>query len=225
MHRNPLGNNKGELAKAATALQHFVQSVVENGAGPLTGSVTYAEDRLGKIGDPEKTINRIIWESTAAAGTTGFVTGLGGVITLPVAIPANIAGTLVINARMIGAIAYLRGYDLNDPYTQTVLMLVVAGTSAQDALALVGMRLGQELTLQAIRQIPITLIREINKKAGFYLLAKYGTKRALITLAKFVPIAGGVISGTVDAGLTRFIGAQGRRAFPPLAVPVKVPAA
>ena len=39
----------------------------------------------------------------------------------------------------------------------------------------------RESGIQAIKQLPIVLIREINKKAGFMLLAKYGSKRALVT--------------------------------------------
>ena len=38
--------------------------------------------------------NFISWQ-VAKCGTSGFLTGLGGLITLPVAIPANIASVLL----------------------------------------------------------------------------------------------------------------------------------
>lgn len=67
----------------------------------------------------------------------------------------------------------------------------------------------------AFSKIPTAIIRQINKKVGFYLVAKYGTKRAAITLAKFIPVAGGIVGGAVDATLTRLVGATAKKTFPP----------
>src|SRR5690606_23471866 len=105
--------------KASAQLLKMVGKVIDTGAGPLTGSVNWAEDRLARIqgdryvlnvdptrkvradqhDDVEKAIKRLIIESVEAAGVNGFVTGLGGFIAMPVTIPANMAGALVINAR------------------------------------------------------------------------------------------------------------------------------
>jgi 4-diphosphocytidyl-2C-methyl-D-erythritol kinase len=52
----------------------------------------------------------------------------------------------------------------------------------------------------------MAVLHSINKKAGFHLVAKFGTKRAAITLAKGVPILGGIVGGAVDAGATAVIG-------------------
>lgn len=134
---------------------------------------------------------------------------------MPVTLPVNTAGSLIINARMVGAIAHLRGYDIKDPHTQAVLMLVVAGSGGQAALAELGVTIGKQGAKQAINAVPIAVIRAINKKAGFYLIAKYGTERSAITLAKLVPGVGGIVGGSVDASLTRFIGRQAKKAFAP----------
>lgn len=204
----------GALEGPARAMQDLVLGVIRNGAGPMTGSVAYADQRLERYGDRERAIRRIINESATAAGTTGFVTGLGGFVVLPITLPANIAGNLVINARMVGAIAHLRGWDLEDPHTQAILMLVVAGTSAQNAVSTLGAKMGAEWTKQAIKALPIKVVREINRRAGFYLVAKYGTKRAAVTLTKAVPVVGGLVGGSIDAGLTKLIGHQALKAFP-----------
>ena len=68
-------------------------------------------------------------------------------------------------------------------------------------------------TEQAIAAVPMTVIRKINQKAGFFLLAKYGTKRSAVTLAKMVPGVGGVIGGSVDATATRAIGQVAKKVF------------
>lgn len=50
-------------------------------------------------------VNSLIrWQNTKAA-TSGFVTGVGGLITLPVTVPAHITTVLFLQVRMIAAIA------------------------------------------------------------------------------------------------------------------------
>lgn len=219
--------------RAAEKLKELVTKVVTDGVGPITGSRFYAEDRLSKIqheryepavdaprpylaadkDDVERTIDRLIAEATAGAGVSGFVTGVGGFVTLPVTIPANLASALVINARLAGAIAHLRGWDINDPYTQTVVMIVALGTSAQQAMRAIGIQVGQKFTLQAIKKLPIAVFREINKRVGFMLVAKFGTQRAAITVVRLVPLAGGLVGGTVDATMTNLVGRTAKKMF------------
>src|SRR5690606_9021105 len=92
--------------------------------------------------DVEKVIGRLIGESVAAAGSAGFLTGLGGFIALPVALPLNVAGALMINVRLAGAIAYIRGYRLDDPHTQAMIPLVALGSNVQASLSAIGSRIG-----------------------------------------------------------------------------------
>lgn len=202
--------------RAAGQLQKLTLSAVDKGVGPMSGSRDYAADRLVHAhGDVDKAVQRVVRESVVAAGTAGFVTGLGGLVTLPVTLPASITGSLVINARMVGTIAHLRGYDLADPHTQAVLMLTVAGSSAQAAASELGVKIGQKVAMQAIEKLPMKVVHAINKKAGIYLVAKYGSQRSLVTLTKAVPGIGGLVGGGVDASLTRAIGAAAKKAFPP----------
>lgn len=220
--------------KASGQLLKMVGKVIDTGVGPLTGSVAWAEDRLARVqgdryepnADPirkvrpyerddiEKAIRRLIVESVEAAGVNGLVTGLGGFIAMPVTVPANMAGALVINARLAAAIAYLRGYDPADPHVRTVATLIAVGSNAQQIVRTLGIKVGEKVLIQAIKQLPIALIREINKKAGFMLLAKYGSKRALVTLVKGVPLVGGVVGGAVDATMTGAIGRTSKTLFP-----------
>lgn len=210
-------NADGEHSLAVRAgeqFQRLVHHVLHEGIGPVTGSVPYAEDRRERLDDPEQAIRRIRQESVLAAGSAGFLSGVGGLATLPVTLPANLAGSLIINVRMVGAIAHLRGWNLDDPHTEAMATLVAAGSSAQAAMSRFGVRLGTERAKQAIKAVPIALIREINKKAGFMLVAKYGTKRSAVTLVKAVPLAGGVVGGGVDAALTSAVGRAAMGAFP-----------
>jgi hypothetical protein len=214
----PLGKAQRTAAEKLTAL---VGKVVDDGVGPVPGSRLYAQDRLDRArreGRPEAeatdaAIKVLIRESVAAAGTTGFITGLGGLLALPVTLPANVAGNLAINARMVGAIAHLRGYTLDDPCTRTVILLTVAGSNLQAAASGLGVELGKQAARESIRAIPIAVLHRINARAGFYLVAKYGTQRSAVTLARAIPIAGGLVGGSVDAALTGMIGKAAKKAF------------
>lgn len=207
----------GKTAAVGRQLQRLTQKAVVDGVGPLTGSVAYAEARSGAGTDrnPEQAIRRVVRESVAASGAQGFVTGVGGFATLPVTMPANMAGSLIINARMVGTIAYLRGYPLSDPHTQAMITLVAAGSSAQSAISAFGVRVGQQAAMQAIRRLPMSVVHQVNKRAGFYLVAKYGTQRSAISLAKAVPAVGGLFGGGVDAALTASIAKAAKAVFPP----------
>ena len=132
---------------------------------------------------------------------------------MPLTIPANMAGAVVVNARLAGAIAYLRGYDPQDPQVLTVAMLVALGSSTQQIAKTIGIKAGEKIAMQAIKKIPMAVLREINKKAGFHLVAKYGTKRSVVTLAKGVPLVGGVVGGAVDAGATGAVGRTAKAMF------------
>ncbi|CAL9635866.1 hypothetical protein SUDANB15_06185 [Streptomyces sp. enrichment culture] len=225
--------DEGAVEKAGRWLADLAEKVMVNGVGPVTGSVTWAEDRLSRRQgdayrapddeerrspedmkeDIDAVVARLIKESVAAAGTQGFVTGLGGLITAGVTIPANVAASFTVNMRMAGAIAHLRGWDIRDPHVRTVVMMLAIGMSAQNVLAAFGVKVGQKIGEQMIKKIPIAVLRAVNKKAGFFLLSKYGTQRAAITLAKGIPILGGIVGGAVDAGATAVIGRATDRAL------------
>ncbi|WP_078858454.1 hypothetical protein [Streptomyces sp. NRRL F-2799] len=218
--------DEGAVERAGKWLATLAEKVMVDGVGPATGSATWAEDRLSRRqgadyrapGDEERrspqdmkddidaVIARLIKESVAAAGTQGFVTGLGGLITAGVTLPANVAASVAINMRLAGAIVHLRGRDIRDPQIRTVAMMLAIGMSTQNVLAGFGVKMGQKFGEQMIKKIPMATIRAINKKAGTFLIAKYGTQRAAITLAKGVPLLGGLVGGAVDAGSTAVIG-------------------
>ena len=72
----------------------------------------------------------IRWQNTKSA-TTGFVSGLGGIITMPVAIPASIAAVIYVQIRMINAIAIMGGYDVKDDRVKALVYSCLAGNAAK----------------------------------------------------------------------------------------------
>lgn len=162
--------------------------------------------------DLEKHVNSIIRWTAAQAGLIGFTTNLGGVFTLPIAIPANVAGVSALQIHMVQEIARARGYDPRSDQVKTLVIACLAGGMALDLLKDVGIAAGTRLSQQMISQIAGSTLQRMNQAVGFRLVTKAGSGSA-INLAKFVPFAGGLVSGTVDGLATAGIGAVAKRVF------------
>jgi len=184
-----------------------------NGGIPgMDTAIELAESYMKKGGSVlDNSTSLIKWQNTKSA-TSGFLTGLGGIITLPVAIPANMASVLLVQVRMIAAIAHMGGYDLKDDQVKTFVFTCLAGNSAKEILKSSGISIGRKLAISGIKKIPFKIITKINKAVGFRLLTKFGEK-GVINLGKMVPIAGGILGGTLDAVSTNIIGKTAQKLF------------
>lgn len=183
-----------------------------NGIGFGT-AVEMAEDYLSESGNLRDKIDSLIrWQNTKA-GSAGFVSGLGGVAALPVALPANIASTLYIQIRMIAAIAHMTGYDIRNDKVKTMVYLCLLGNGAGEVLKDFGVTASIKFAENFIKKkVTKEMLNKINKDVGFRLVTKAGST-GLINLTKLVPILGGVVSGTFDAATTNLVGNTARDLF------------
>ncbi len=171
-----------------------------------------AEEYMSKYPDIEVAVKKMVDAQIAKCTTSGFLTSLGGLITLPVAIPANVASVLYIQIRMIGTMAVMGGYDLQDDEVQTLVYLSLVKTSIADICKGTGIQIANKVTMSMLKKLPGTVLTKINQKAGFRLLTKFGEKGA-INLVKMVPIAGGVVGGGVDFIGTKSIARKAYNTF------------
>lgn len=176
-----------------------------NGVVGLDSAYDLAKDYKKTDDSLYNQVNSLIrWQNTKA-GTSGFITGLGGIITLPVAIPANVASVMYVQIRMIAAIAHMGGHNLNDDRVRSLVFVCLTGNAAKDILKDVGIVVGKKLAENAIKNISGKTITTINKKVGFRLLTKFGEKGA-INLGKTIPLFGGIVGATFDSITTNTIG-------------------
>ena len=171
------------------------------------------DDYLGKY-DADEAERRLIQFQTSKAATSGFVTGLGGLLTLPVAVPANVASVILVQMRMIAAIALMHGYDLHSKQVRTFVYATLTGSSAADILKQSGLQLGSMLSAGVIRQLPASALSKINQRALLHLVTKFGTTGA-VNLGKVVPVVGGLVSGSVDTATTLSIARLADKTFAP----------
>ncbi|ANC79164.1 EcsC family protein [Fictibacillus phosphorivorans] len=183
-----------------------------NGLPGTETAAELAENYLKKNTSVDKAIDSLIRWQNAKGATSGFLTGLGGLITLPVAIPANVASVMYVQIRMIATIAHMRGYDLKDDQVKTFVFVCLTGQAATDILKQAGVKLGTSLAKEAIKKIPGEVIKAINKVVGIRLVTKFGEK-GIINLGKAVPLVGGFIGGAVDGIGTNTIGKIAKRVF------------
>jgi len=183
-----------------------------DGVSGLDSASEMAEEYMKSDEARVDQVNSLIrWQNTKA-GTSGFLTGLGGIITMPVAIPVNISSVMYVQIRMIASIAHMGGYDLKDDRVKTLVYACLTGNAAKDILKEIGVVVGTKLTTSAIKSISGKTIIAINQKVGFRLLTKFGEKGA-INLGKSVPFIGGLIGGTFDSVTTNTIGNIARNTF------------
>lgn len=126
------------------ALQSLVESFRDIGLDGRFGYASAADvarraQKAAGKGRPEKAIKRLIRQHRRGVGVAGFATGLGGFITLPVLLPANIFEFYVQATRLVGGIAAVRGYDLNDEEVRVRVLAALTGEEAGDVLGSLGL--------------------------------------------------------------------------------------
>lgn len=170
------------------------------------------DDYMGKSHSPKEAALTLAKWQVMKCGTSGFITGLGGLLTLPVAIPANISSVLYVQMRMIAAIAKMGGYDIKSDQVQTMVYICLTGASITDIAKQLGIQIGEKTLEAAIKKIPGTALVKINQKIGFRLLTKFGEK-GIVNLGKVIPVVGGVIGGGMDVASTIVIAKNSIKMF------------
>lgn len=172
----------------------------------------FAEDYLKKNEDPKIAAKEMLKNQIAKCTTSGFITGFGGAITMPVSIPANVGSVLYVQMRMIACTAYLAGYDLNSDQVQTFVYACLAGVSVNEVIKQAGIKVGVKVANSVISKIPGKTLVKINQKVGFRFITKFGQK-GVVNLSKLVPGVGALISGGLDFVETKVIADRAYKMF------------
>lgn len=185
-----------------------------DGFPPLSSAESLAQEYLidkSYPDDGERIESLINWE-TSKNFTSGFITGLGGMITLPIALPAAFGASWLIQARMAAAIAKISGFDLHSDRVKTFIAACLLGDALKEVAKVAGIKIGMGITNAALRRIPGKLFIEINKAIGFRLITKSGQTGA-VNLMRNVPLMGGVVGGSFDAYACRIVGRSAKNLF------------
>lgn len=126
-------SGKVSEGKVMQVLEWSYEKVI-NGVAGLDSASELAQSYIKSNTSRYDQANSLIrWQNTKA-GTSGFLTGLGGIITMPVTIPANVASVIFVQMRMIAAIAHIGGHDIRDDRVKALVYACLTGNAAKDIL-------------------------------------------------------------------------------------------
>jgi uncharacterized protein (DUF697 family) len=180
---------------------------------PGLGTATEMGDEYAKgKGSPEDRANALIRWQVAKASTSGFLTGLGGMLTMPITLPSDLVVVSYVQLHMVAAIAHMGGHDVHEDKVRTLAFVCLCGDAAKDILKGVGVRVGEKLAEKAVQAVSRETIVAINRAVGFRLLTKFGEK-GLINLGKAIPAVGGAVSAVFDGVATNTVGNVARDVF------------
>jgi hypothetical protein len=133
---------------------------------------------------------------------------------MPVSLPVNVAEFYLQAVRMVGGIASLRGYDLEEPRVRTAVLLTLVGSDSHEVLEKAGMTTASgRITSYALKGLPPGALMIINKAVGFRLMRGVSEK-VLSRLGRGIPVAGGLVGGGIDGFMMKKIADQAMKEFP-----------
>ena len=157
-----------------------------NGIPKVSPSVEeMANDYLKKYKTKEEACKAMIRNQIAKCATSGFITGFGGFITMPVTLPANITSVIYVQMRMIACTSYMAGFDLNSDQTQTLVYACLAGVAVNNVIKQAGIKFGVKFANGLIKKIPGKVLIKIN---GFLNMIFLLIKRIMKRILKFTKV-------------------------------------
>lgn len=198
---------------AGGSLRWLLEVAIE-GYGKVPGAKKSAAGHLGKSGDHEAAIRALVTQHIALAGAQGFVTNLGGLVTALVAVPANIAGTAVVQCRMVAAVAHLRGYDLDDNRVRSAVLACLLGEKRTKELIGAGKLPSTPLAIATAPVFDPDLDLKISQHVMSDVMSAVTGKRLGVLVTKRIPVVGGGVGLAVDGWSTQGVASYARKQFP-----------
>jgi hypothetical protein len=170
-----------------------------SGGGPIE-KIAHLQDT--RLGDADTIARRFRNIYTQMASGQGFVTGLGGLITLPASVPADAAAYLGWLARTGSAIRLCYGFEHRNETADAQLKLAMAAGAGVSSVTVQGTDV---LITQLSKKVMTTPYAHAPIQATVKALAaKVGITLTHRSFAKAVPVVGGVVNGSVHGGLVYF---------------------
>jgi hypothetical protein len=204
-----VGRKMGERIAPSVASQ-YVRTVLDkaiDGVGPLRSAAASADSKLVDAGgDVEAAIAGLVRLHVTLAGAQGFVTNLGGIAALAVALPANVAGVTLVQCHLIAGIAHLRGYDLEDPRVRNAILVCMLGEDAAKRLVKKSQIPASPLGIATAAAHDPALDEHISREVTTDLFARTAGRRAVTLFGRRIPLLGGFVAGGSDALMTWQLG-------------------
>lgn len=204
---------------APAAMSGVVSQILERaigGVGPVKGAAAWGDQLLAnRDGRPEAAIRDAVAITSSLAGAQGFLTGLGGVLTTAISLPANVLGLATLQVRLAATIAHVHGYDLDDDRVRLAVLVSLLSERELANQIRTGKLPTNALGLATAPVYDPALFATVSEVLAGALVSRVGGKRVALTVARRVPVLGGVVGAGVDAAGTWYV-ANGVRSHLPL---------
>ncbi|MDT8446145.1 MAG: EcsC family protein [bacterium] len=186
------------LETGVKTLNHLLDYGIQ-GVGPLKGASALAAGykQAGLPLDRLQAAEALLKNELRKNFASGFFTSLGGFVSLPLAIPASMAASWVLQIRCIAAIADLAGFDVNEPPVRTAIGLALLGNRGKELVESDFNELQVKLAQGNFNRLPKKTLLMINQRIVSKLSQMAGQK-GLTRLGKAIPLAGGLVGGALD---------------------------
>jgi hypothetical protein len=175
------------------------------GIGPFAGAASVADGALAATDDDvEAAVRRVVGAHVRLAASSGLLTSLGGAATLVVTAPAGTTGLYLLGTRLCGAIARLRGRDLDDPVTRTAALVCLLGGDGVELAERTGLDLVNASLLYGLRGLPDEVRDQLDTRIGYRLTSRF-TRRGALNVTKLIPVVAAPIGAGADAMAMRTI--------------------
>ncbi|MCP4757558.1 MAG: EcsC family protein [Proteobacteria bacterium] len=192
-------NDDEPSSDSASSFLRQIMHLGINGAPGLSGARELGDQYLQNPAYQTKMerIDALVkWEERKNF-TSGFLTSLGGIISMPVAIPASLGINWVLQTRMVATMAYIGGFDIDDPPVRMTIALCLLGKRGKELLNKNIQEMSEMLKKNTFSQIPKQTIQLVNQAVAARLM-QVAASKGFSRLSKAIPVMGGLVGGILD---------------------------
>lgn len=197
---------EGGPQAAGDTLRRIAELAID-GQGRFPGARATAAKHLQRHkGSVDAAIEALINSHVRLGTGQGFVTNVGGLAVLPIAVPANLVGIAVVQFRMIAGIAHLHGYDLDDPRVRTAVMMCLLGGEQIGRRVANGRLPSTPLAVATAPVFDPKLEARVCEVVISNLFGRIGGKHLPLLMSRRIPLVGGGVGAVVDGMATYQLG-------------------
>ncbi len=197
-------NQVVEAGKGIKSLNILYNSAVNGLVGNNSHVSMMAKEYLDKYVRTEEACKAMMKMQIGKCTTSGILSGIGGIITLPITLPLNLSSVVYMQMRMIACIAYMAGYEVNSDQTQILVLSCLMGVPIAQFLKKTTVNVSTKTATKIIEKIPGAVLIKINQMIGHRFITKFGTT-GTVNLGKSIPFLGSIAGGCVDYCGTKVI--------------------
>lgn len=194
------------IAAATIDPERVVTEALRRGV-PVTGDdvtarVTSLRRQPVHVLDP--VASAFVRANCIVAGAQGFVTGLGGLGTLPIALSADTVGALYWVVRATSGVMNAYGFETASDEGVARLRVGLLLAMGIDTVDVAGRRVRLERVGRQVLSTPYS--QQLLAAGGRRLARRMGTGALRGRAARAVPLVGGAVGGAINVGLVRGVG-------------------